>query len=131
MARREDGGAPANGGGAAAARGAGRGAPLGPQAPGPAVLSPPPGLHRSLHGSGGSPGSGGGQRGCRRRVGLVAALRPRAGPGGAPSAAPLSLRGKGRGCCWAARRGQGGCVVQRGLRGASSAPCCWGGREGG
>uniref|UniRef100_A0A8B9CCB2 DNA polymerase theta n=1 Tax=Anser brachyrhynchus TaxID=132585 RepID=A0A8B9CCB2_9AVES len=55
MARREDGGAPANGGGAAAARGAGRGAPLGPQAPGPAVLSPPPGLHRSLHGSGGSP----------------------------------------------------------------------------
>ncbi|XP_047903549.2 DNA polymerase theta isoform X1 [Anser cygnoides] len=56
MARREDGGAPANGGGAAAARGAGRGAPLGPQAPGPAVLSPPPGLHRSLHGSGGSPG---------------------------------------------------------------------------
>lgn len=57
MARREDGGAPANGGGAAAAPGAGRGEPLGPHVPGPAVLSPPPGLQRSLHGSG-SPGSG-------------------------------------------------------------------------
>lgn len=57
MARREDGGAPANGGGAAAAPRAGRGAPLSPHAPSPAVLSPPPGLQRSLHGSG-SPGSG-------------------------------------------------------------------------
>ncbi|XP_035170628.1 DNA polymerase theta [Oxyura jamaicensis] len=56
MARREDGGAPHNGGGAAAARGAGRAAPLGPRPPGPAVLSPPPGLNRSLRGSGGSPG---------------------------------------------------------------------------
>ncbi|XP_068554476.1 DNA polymerase theta isoform X3 [Anas acuta] len=55
MARREDGGAPANGGGAAAAPGAGRGAPLGPRALSPAVLSPPPGLQRSLNGSG-SPG---------------------------------------------------------------------------
>uniref|UniRef100_A0A493T3V0 DEAD/DEAH-box helicase domain-containing protein n=1 Tax=Anas platyrhynchos platyrhynchos TaxID=8840 RepID=A0A493T3V0_ANAPP len=52
MARREDGGAPANGGGAAAAPRAGRGAPLSPHAPSPAVLSPPPGLQRSLHGSG-------------------------------------------------------------------------------
>ncbi|XP_074665096.1 LOW QUALITY PROTEIN: DNA polymerase theta [Strix aluco] len=67
MARREDGGvatasaAGRRGGssvGPAASRGAGMAAPLlGPAAPCRAVLSPPPGLHLSLRGSG-SPGTG-------------------------------------------------------------------------
>lgn len=61
MARREDGGATANGVAAVSAAGLGRAAraaPLGPAAPCRAVLSPPPGLEVSLRCSG-SPGGGG------------------------------------------------------------------------
>lgn len=119
MARREDGGGPANGGGAAAVPRAGRGAPLSPHAPSPAVLSPPPGLQRSLHGSG-SPGSGWeGSGAAGGGLGLWAPSAHRAGQGGAPGAARFSLReGKGRGCGWGCALGPGGAL---GLRGASSA----------